>query len=230
MPLTIYLISTISNLTGNLVALIIGLLYCYRRSSPPYLRIFPVYLFVSLAVEVIAGAFIGKVFHFSIFGDHQPYAKKVIYNLYTLFELYVFAWFLFQVLRSSLIRRLLIALVILFSIYFIFYLLQTDIGKKNNMSLIVLESLIIIIPCLTFYRELFTGKEPIDLLKTPSFWLVTGIFFYLATIIPLCAATDYMFSHGLTKAVRNLASINSFALVVTYLLFIKGFTCRIKKS
>jgi hypothetical protein len=124
----------------------------------------------------------------------------------------------------------LIALVVLFSVFFTFYSLQTDLGRKFNVLSIILESLIIIVPCLTYFRELFTGKEPVDLTKQPSFWLVTGIFFYLAAIIPLCASTDYLFSHGLTKAVNNLSSINSLTLVVTYLLFIKGFTCRVKKS
>jgi hypothetical protein len=92
------------------------------------------------------------------------------------------------------------------------------------------ECPIIIIPCLTYFRQLFTTREPADLPKEPSLWLVTGIFFYLVTIIPICIATNYMSSHSMRTAAHILYSINNFAFIITYLLFIKGFTCRIKKS
>jgi hypothetical protein len=98
----------------------------------------------------------------------------------------------------------------------------------NDLA-VLFESIIIITLCLTFFRELFARPEPVDLLKEPSFWLVTGMFFYLATIFPLFLTRSWLHSHGLFKVAQSLYSINNFALSVTYLLFIKGFTCRTRK-
>jgi hypothetical protein len=95
---------------------------------------------------------------------------------------------------------------------------------------VVLESAIIMIPCLVYFRELFTAKELVNLFGEPAFWLVTGIFFYLATIFPLFIAAPYLRGHGLFQVGKTLYSINNFAIVIAYLLFIKGFTCRIKRS
>jgi hypothetical protein len=42
--------------------------------------------------------------------------------------------------------------------------------------------------------------------------------------------TNYLSTHGMLTAARSLFSINNFSLVITYILFIKGFTCRISRS
>jgi len=226
---SIYFISNVVNWIVNLLALVAALLYCYRSFNPSYLRIFPTYLFVSIMVEILVNSYITNAFDFQPFGGKQHYAKMAFYNLFTPFELFAFSWFLFQVIQSSMIKKALIALLVVFSIFFIQYSLKTDLGKKPNSIAVILESVIIIVPCLTYFRELFAWKEPVDLLKEPSFWLVTGIFFYVATIVPLYVTNNYLAGHGMETVAKSLSSINNFALSISYLLFIKGFTCRIKK-
>jgi len=229
MHIDFYFISAVANLIANLVALIVAALYCYRSFNPPYMRIFLLYLFGSMLVEVLANSYVGNLFGFQIYGNSQ-YAQNVIYNLFTLFELFMFSWFLFGIIRSSLIKRILIALVIIFTISFICYCVWVDLGKYLNTLAVVVESIIIVIPCLTYFRELFTRNRPIDLLREPSFWMVTGIIFYLATITPVNFAGAYLSHRGYSQVALNLYSINNFAFVITNLLFIKGFTCRRKKS
>jgi len=210
--------------------LAVGIFYCYRSYNPSYLRIFPVYLFVSIAIEFLINSYLLTIFHYQPFGSHQHYARFTLYNLYTPFELFMFAWFLFQIIQSFLVKRLLTACLILFSLFFIIYSLKLDIGINYNIIAVILESVIIIIPCLAWYRELFIRSEPVNLLNEPSFWLVTGIFFYLTTIIPFYVTSIYLRRHGLNGVGQSLSSINNFSLVITYMLFIKGFTCRIRRS
>ena len=227
MPIDIYFLSNVILWITNLLTLVIACLYCYRVDRPDYLRIFPIYLFVSIAIEFFANSFIRKWFPFP-FLDHQPALAHALYNLFTPFETFVFAYFLYQIIQSNLIRKWAIALLSLFSIYFIGFCLVKGVGTFSFLA-VLLESFICIILCLAFYRQLFTRTESIDLLKEHSFWLVTGIFFYLATIFPLFMAASYLKTHGLVKVAKGLYCINNFALAITYFLFIKGFTCRIKK-
>ncbi|HVU97717.1 MAG TPA: hypothetical protein VHE34_20980 [Puia sp.] len=227
---SIYIFSILINLTANFLALAIGVACCYRNRNPSYVRIFPVYLFVSVAIELLVNEFVSRLFHFKPFGDYQDVASNAIYNLYTPFELFIFSWFLLRIIRSVLIKRLLVVSVVAYGLFFITYSWRFGIGSQLNTVAILLESAVIIIPCLIWYWELFSRNESLDLMKEPAFWLVTGIFFYLATIIPFFIGSIYLTNHGFLKVTAGLFSINNFTLVVTYILFIKGFTCRKETS
>jgi len=229
MHIDIFFISVVAALVALLLAFIVAALYSYRGFNPPYMRIFLWYLFVSLLVEVLVNSYIGRLFGFQLFGSHQGYAQNAMYNFFTLFELLMFSWFLFRIIRSSLIKRILVVLVIIYSIFYIYISVWVYPGQFNSLAVVV-EGIIIIIPSLTYYRELFTRDKPIDLAGEPSFWMVTGLFFYLATIIPVNFAGAYLSHRGYFQVVQNLYSINNFALVIANLLFIKGFTCRRKRS
>ncbi|MES1159324.1 MAG: hypothetical protein ABUM51_01070, partial [Bacteroidota bacterium] len=183
MPLDIYFLSNIVVWASNFAALIIGCLYCYRTGFPSYLRIFPFYLFVSFAVEIFANKYLRSYLPFPP-SDDQLMAGKVLYNLFTVFETFIFTYFLWQLIRSTQIKKITIGLFILFLVYFVTSSVFEGMYYSNDPA-ILFESVIIIFLCLTFFRELFTRPEPMDLLREPSFWLVTGIFFYLATIFPL---------------------------------------------
>jgi hypothetical protein len=229
MPSDIYFISNVVNWIANLLALTVAVLYCYRSFNPHYLRIFPFYLFVSIGIEALVNPYINRLLDFQPFAGHQNYIMNIFYNLFTPFELFIFSYFLLHVIQSFRIKRILIVLICLYTIFFVQYSLRKDLGESNNIA-VAFESIIIIIPCLTYFRELFTRTEPVNLLREPSFWLVTGIFFYLATIFPLYMTRSYLTNHGLDGVAKSLSSINNFALSITYLLFIRSYTCRIKKS
>ena len=227
MPIDINFLSDVVSWISNLTALIIACLYCYRPDRPAYLRIFPVYLFVSFGIEFFADKFLRTFLPFTIHDDNSHIAD-VLYNIFTVFETAVFAYFLYQVIRSPFMKKITLLLLSLFLLYFTSTTLLNG-PYYHNYKAVALESIVILIPCLTFFRELFTRREPLDLLKEPSFWMITGIFFYLATIFPLFITMPWLRSHGLKNVAHGLYSINDFAVSVTYFLFIKGFTCRIKK-
>jgi len=224
----IYFLSNATAWITNLLALFLGTIYCYRKGQPVYLWIFPLYLFVSIAIEIVANPFLIPIFNLLAFSSHQAQTGDVIYNFYTVFETFVFAAFFLQVIRSTSMKHLTILLLSLFAFFFTRSSLVNGLYIINDPA-ILFECAIIIILCLTFFKELFARPEPIDLFKEPSFWLVTGIFFYLAAIFPLFLLMAWLRSHGQYKIYESLYSINNFALCVTHLLFIKGFTCRTKK-
>lgn len=227
MPIDIFTISNIFNWTTNLLALIAAFLYSYRNFSPAYLRVFPIYLFLALAAEVLANRALDHYLHI------EPYPTRIrfiIFNIFTVVELCSFAWFLFHVIRSRKVKMLLIAELTLFCLFFPAYWLWKGPMADYGSSGVVIEVIIIIVPCLTFFRELFTRNETVDLTGSPSFWLVTGIFFYLVTIFPLYLTRNYLHDHGLAALIKSLHSINNFAISITYLIFIRAFICRTKKS
>src|SRR6187402_1391187 len=113
----IYFISNIVNWIANLLALAAALLYCFKSFNPPYLRVFPFYLFVSIGIEALVNPYMNKWLDYQPFSTRQPYIMNVFYNLFTPFELFVFAYFLFQVIQSPAIKRILLTLICLFTIF-----------------------------------------------------------------------------------------------------------------
>lgn len=205
------------------LSLIMSLVYCFRKQCPPYLRVFPVYCFVSFSVEMLV-----NIYFYGARGPGVTYLT--LYNLFTVFELSLFSWFLYHVIRSRRMRQVMILLLLLYGWFFIQYTRANDINRHLNKPAIVLESILLIIPCLVFFRELFIRPEPVDLLQEPSFWMVTGILFYFGSIFPYFLSMQYLETHGMITISRTLYTINNFSLAITHLLFIKGYTCRTRKS
>jgi len=210
--MTIYYISFIASAVSNILALAVGSLYCYRRTNEKFLRIFPLYLLMSFSVDIFSGSFRN--------------ARFALNNLFTAAELLTFAWFFLQILKSRVIKWQLGVSLLGFAGFFITYSMNNGLGKAPNVIAIVLEIFIIIVPCLTWYHELFTRQETINLFSDSSYWLVTGILFYLSSTLPFYVASIYFTIHGLFLAAQSLLSINNFANIIMYLLFIKGFTCK----
>jgi len=223
MSTNIFLVSVFANLLGNFFALIIGLIYCYLKNHLPYVKIFLFYLFVSIAVEVLANP---VFFHLPQFWRDPDFARITTYNLFKPFELFIFSWFLFQIIHSPTVKKVLVGSIVTFCVFFACYSWFFGIGNNIDQITVILETIILIFPCFTWYREVFTYKESIDFLREPEFWLVSGIFFYLCVIIPFASSISYIAHHRLFKLGATLSSINTFSYLIMYCLFVKGFTCR----
>lgn len=230
MGITIGYVSEIAALSTNLLALLIGIFFCFRKTAAWYWRIIFGYLAISFTVEIFGNSHIGKLVGFHVAMADDPLIANSLYNIFTILEMLTFSWFLFQVVVSRLAKRIAIFLQIIFVGTFILQFAEHGMDKTNGLAILI-EDLMCIVLCLSYFRELLFLPEPgLDLLTHPTFWAVIAIMFYFAATFPLYWAKAYLDSHDMVTISDKLYSINNFALVVTYLLFIKGYTCRIKRS
>ena len=118
-------------------------------------------------------------------------------------------------------------LIILFYVEFSNILINYGLGFYFTRE-VFCESVIIIIPCLVFYIELFRSKTKIDLPRYPAYWIVTGILFYFTITIPVILSEHFFNSIGEPQIGSDLKIINSFSIIVSNVLYIKGCICRIK--
>lgn len=91
------------------------------------------------------------------------------------------------------------------------------------------EPVILIIPCFTYFKEIFSRQEIGQLDREPSFWMVTGILFYFLLAIPTIWFTGFYVHEGMFSTASAVYSINNYSQIITYILFIKGMTCAKKK-
>lgn len=177
------------------------------------------YTFLAFLVNLFA---VLSVFYFeSMIG----YAKA-INNFSSLIHVSFFSFFIQRVtpnltknqsIRLNLFR---IAMVLVF----IYFLITNDSFQKANLSFSLINT-VLLFYTIVYYIQIFKGIPNLDLLKTPSFWIVTGVFFSSSLLIPVCTAYDLFplsyFSN--TILLLNIALISPF--IILHVFLIKAFLC-----
>ena len=182
--------------------------FCYRKGSPAYLRSFPIYCFVNVVTELIV------LLH--------PASQSITYFLFTLFELGYFSLFL-----SKIIQRRFVTILLWLSdgvyvgiiVYLLAHFRVIPFGVPEVGEVIVLLPV-----CLACYVEFFTVFITTELRREPSFWIVTGLLFYIVLLLPTLFLSQYYFSKGRPNFARLCYSVNGIALIISYFLYAKGVT------
>ena len=82
--------------------------------------------------------------------------------------------------------------------------------------------------CIYYYYLLFRTPPTLNLLKEPSFWIITGILFGMGTTIPILYLAGYLY-HNLPKNIFfSIATIVPFGYGIMHLFFIKAFICSVQ--
>lgn len=181
------------------------------KSNPSVL---PFFLYTCSAFALFAGTDIA-------FTINKPVSDFSIEGLNILFasvEYIIFYFYWRRVLDHFFIKKVMPFFIVLFPISLLYYfyrgLLISDsdvIIKKIPDFIISLELLLLAIPCLLYYWELFKIKPLQSLNTRPSFWITTGLFLYAITIIPF-----FIISNDLLK--KN-QPVHDAAFAVHYVLF-----------
>jgi len=206
---------TISVFSGLLVS-ILSLWLCLRRSSPIYMRSFPIYCWANSVFNLAIIPSLGR--------NDDVIHNAVIF--FTMFETLYFAFFITRIIHW---KWMIIATWSMTGLY-LCYIGYEGLAKiKTTMvTLPLLESCILIIPFLYYYWELLKRSEMVRLKKEAAVWIVGGSLVYFVVVIPtLSFCTYYHYLLENDKSYEAFAIIN-FVQVISYSLFIKGMSCKRK--
>ena len=153
-------------------------------------------------------------------------------TLIELIEFGVFYKFFLNVLRMKIAKQLMTISIIPFlslSIIFFIQITRPEFSRNQirsfSYTINVIELFLLLFPCLIFFYELFTKEASQVLVKSPSFWITTGLFFYCIVSLPFLLI-------GADLAVNNRELYNlMFAIHYTSLAFVflsiaKAFQCK----
>lgn len=188
-----------------------SLLYCFRSWNPRYLRLFPAYVAINLVLIIWAQPR----------PDHTEGANVVG----VLLEQGYFTGFLFVLFRPGRMRKAIVMTTILSWILDGVLLIRYG-PHKIDFFCAGLESLLLTIFCLLWFRQVF--KYPVfdRLVDQPCYWFVTGLLFYQSIQLPAILFTAYELIHGHRAAAVNLFSANFYCLAVSYVLYGIGMAWR----
>jgi hypothetical protein len=82
--------------------------------------------------------------------------------------------------------------------------------------------------CIYFYHKLFKDLPTKNIKSEPSFWIVTGLFFYSCLSVPFYTLNEYMRSSFTRIVYTNIFSISNILIIIMHLFFIKAYICTIR--
>ena len=148
-------------------------------------------------------------------------------NNVTIFFHYSFlSFFIIKVIGNPILKCYLGIIFGLFFLAMLIFQINTDIFKIRNVAFSIANCGLVLFS-LVYYLQLFKGEPNINLLKEPSFWIISGIFISNSLLIPSNAASDYFFldlkvSNGILVVLNFIRII---PIYIFHLFLIKGHLC-----
>lgn len=196
------------------ILLIVAVITGFSIKTRPaffYLRTIPWLLLLSLTVELVAR-------YYRIRSINNLW----LVNIYSIIELSYFTYTLYLILRKTFVLRLMyfITGICLIDIFFVHGL------KIFHADSYALSVLIIVYICIYYYYNTFKEAQVDNLLKEPSFWMVTGLLVFYATSLSVAGIFNYIAELPkemilLTRSI--ILSVNS----IFYIILIIAFICQI---
>lgn len=152
----------------------------------------------------------------------------------SLLELFVYYYFFLQIFKTDSIRKALKAIFLVFLITITAFLIS-DAGLLDanylytSQPIGAIEYIFLLIPCIHFLVILLNTNSKIDLFERPSFWIVSGIFFYSVLSIPYHLIESFLLSnnHQYRHVRKILSAVLFYVPISMNLVFLtKAFLCK----
>lgn len=187
-----------------------------QRSAPLYQRLFPFFLFTSILVECTA-----------VYLHDRNVSNLPLYNSFMVLEFGFYLFVLKEIIRSERVKATMQWVVFSFLLIAIVNLLFFEGAKDFNSVNYSLGCLLIVLYCVSFFYELFTLPESVDLIREPSFWIISGLLFHYSTSFPLMGMLNFL--SGLPPfLMEGLYLWLTWTNILLYSLFTIAFLCRIR--
>lgn len=153
---------------------ILPLIFCilfYKKLNTKALKVFFIYSVVLAFFACLS------LFGLSILKDRSLYL--LVIRIFNIFEYSIIAFFLYQIIRSPVFRKLILFSIVPFIIFAVVDYWISDREQFNNHSNII--SALLIIGYITFYfYEKMRSVAISPLYQSIIFWICVGLFFYFA--------------------------------------------------
>jgi hypothetical protein len=197
------------------ILFIISLTVFFQNPAPFYLKLFPVYFFLSFIVGLVEG-FLQR---------HGKYNSGV-YNIAGTIEFCFYFFVLRELVLNVKMKKIILFVVFLFPIFaFINLYFQKKVGF--NPVNFTFGGLFTVSFCIYYLVEIFQRADIQSLARQPAFWITTAILFDVVLIFPF-----FSFVSFITKMpdliYKNIVTIFYVINILISILYSIGFLCRIE--
>ncbi len=212
-----------------LVSLIIGIRH-YRKER----------VFILLLIYLIANlTIVNLVPLFFVFGQNLNGVIEAIFietsnTCFALIELSVFLYFFYKVLKLFFLKKVVLVLWVVFIIicsYFFILISSANVQRNEILStsyfINCIEFLMILPLCLFYFHQQINSEIELKFLTSlkPSFWIVTGLFFYCFISLPYLLVGEKLVE--ISKPLNLLFfKFHYLSISVLILCIAKSFSCK----
>lgn len=195
-----------------------------RRATQIFVYYFISYVLLSLIFSASAVVINKSQRHALIIAD------RFSDYIFTLIEFLIFFLFFQKTLERAIHRKVLKIICFVFLLIGIILLVRDTYLKglpqlHSTHLLFNLQVLGLLVPCIFYYVEVFRLKPMVDLFHEPSFWVTTGLIFFMICTFPLSLSTDYLYKTN-QILYRSLFSLFYIFYILLFLMIIRGHLCK----
>ena len=186
--------------------------YFRGKNDYPYLKLFPPFLLITLAVELV-GSYLSSINKNNI----------MLYNFFSVVWICFYLFIVSLIISNVRAKRIMHITTIIYSLVAIVNIVFIQKLKTFHTVTYSFGFLLIVIFCIYFFYEMFRMPRSVNLKNNPGFWICSGLLFFCCCGFPL-----YGFINVWAKIpfmVKNLISIFSILNIFLYSLFTIGFLC-----
>lgn len=156
--------------------------------------------------------------------------SKLADYIFTLFEFLIFFVFFKKVLFFNFHKKILTGIcyafmitgcaILLYDLYFF--------GKVRTYSINVLfniQAISLLIPSIFYYLEIFESKPILNLLHDSSFWVVTGLSFFMISTLPFSLLLN-SFRKSNPGVFFKLFTLFYFFYIILFSMIIRAYLCK----
>jgi hypothetical protein len=189
---------------------------------PLYLGSFIVYLLLSHSATIFFsnGPYFLLAYRIARIGDF----------IVTIIEFFTFSYYLYTVLQTNKFKIIIKALSLIAFGMFLFYTIRNLYFLKPiklhelNVTYII-ESSALLLFCFFYFVELFKSPPVGKLLKSPDFWVSSGLMFYLICTFPVTIIANYLVE-TMPLLYLDLFIVIYIFYILLFLTIIKAYLCK----
>lgn len=213
-----------------LVVLILALCISLKvRKGHRGLVLIPLYIsfFIVEIVSDYAAAFLyyNKVFNVKKF-NFVCYLDYIL----TLIELLTFIVFFHTEIGNKKSKKIILYTTFLYCLYFLVELFfdsefPTSVSDNTQSRVYTIEAIVLMGSCCFYFFELFKNFPFKNIKKEPSFWIATGLLFFLACTLPYSLIENYL-RKNYYDLMLNFYSIFYIFYILLFCMIIKSYLCQ----
>lgn len=210
----------------ELIAILVGLLAVSKQRIGIY---FIVYIISDFLIFSLG-------FYLLYYSDiNLKYTNQFILQsniIISLIELAVYSYFFKSILISESQKKFIKPIFITFCVLSALSLLLKSLMKQSfTYSFLIYNTsnvafIFLIIFSSLYYKQILSSESTLNLFSRPSFWIVTGIFFYSFISIPYNILGNYLIKSKYEYTYLLDALLFFFPFTLNFLFLIKAFLCK----
>ena len=199
------------------ISFLAGTTVYFQRDVKLYLRLFPLFLLLTIIVELIAAYYV------RIYKSYPT----TLYSLFTSFEFLFYAYALTEIINNRRMKKIFFYVAGLYLTLVILNFLFVQKTSSFTSVTYVLGSVLIVAGSIYYFYEQFQLPQSVNLARQPAFWICSGLLFYYCCGFPVYGPWNFL------KSVPYFIQKNLYVFVVLlnvflYSSFTIAFLCRLR--